>query len=99
MSLSNVSQIVGNQTGSLNYSEAIRVLSSPESAEQALMLFQLESSLAVVLTLLAFLPTAALLVTGAFLDVLDDSWFWLLLLAEVSVSMIVLGLVPFLLSL
>ncbi|WP_229112151.1 hypothetical protein [Halapricum desulfuricans] len=88
----------GNYTGSLNYSEAIQVLSSPESAEQALMLFQLESSLAVALTLLAFVPSVALFAAGGALEMYEDSRFWLLLLVEVFFSVVVLGSVPFLIS-
>lgn len=73
------------------------MVSSPESAEQALTVFQVESSLLLVLVALAFVPFLALIVAGGALELYDDSRFLVLLLVELLFSIVTLSLVPFLL--
>jgi len=59
---------------------------------------QVESSLLLVLLVLVFTPLLALFMTGGALELYDDSRFWILLLVDIFVSVVALGLVPFLLS-
>ncbi|MFU1780289.1 hypothetical protein ACM16X_02785 [Haloarcula japonica] len=94
---SRVVEAAGNYTGSINYSEAVELVSRPESAEQAVALYQNDpGSLGAPLAVLALTPFAVMLFVGAILELWEDEDYWVLFFSGLVVVLMFLVGFPFL---